>query len=97
MSTCSFLPSIAKRELAPLPTGDSNTNCPPCDRAAMAIRTQFFTIVLARTTVAGRPVVLLWHTHWMHVGSQYLWCSRFESCRGPCRAWWGSHHGDAKH
>eukprot|EP00965_Chrysotila_dentata_P169448 5595104-Pleurochrysis_carterae.AAC.1 len=55
MSTCSSLPSIAKREFAPLPTADSNTNCPPCDRAAMAIRTRFLTIVLARITVAGRP------------------------------------------
>eukprot|EP00965_Chrysotila_dentata_P014047 465704-Pleurochrysis_carterae.AAC.1 len=55
MSTCSFLPSIAKRESAPLPTGDSNTNCPPCGCAAMAIRVQFVTIVFARTTVAGSP------------------------------------------
>eukprot|EP00965_Chrysotila_dentata_P165062 5450645-Pleurochrysis_carterae.AAC.1 len=44
-----------KTRVAPLPTGDSNTNCPPCDRAAMATRTQFLTIVLARTTVARRP------------------------------------------
>eukprot|EP00965_Chrysotila_dentata_P044827 1489427-Pleurochrysis_carterae.AAC.2 len=38
MSTCSFLPSIAKRESAPRETGDSNMKLPPRTCAASATR-----------------------------------------------------------
>eukprot|EP00965_Chrysotila_dentata_P145419 4803039-Pleurochrysis_carterae.AAC.1 len=55
MSTCSALPSMAKRKDRPLDTGDSNMKLPPCLWAAIATRKQFLTIAFARMTVAGRP------------------------------------------
>eukprot|EP00965_Chrysotila_dentata_P174729 5768246-Pleurochrysis_carterae.AAC.1 len=55
MSTCSLLPSIAKRKCVPRDTGDSNSKRPPRVCVASAMRTQFETTVLARTTVAGTP------------------------------------------
>eukprot|EP00965_Chrysotila_dentata_P168246 5556013-Pleurochrysis_carterae.AAC.1 len=55
MSTCSLLPSIAKRESAPRGTGDSNMKLPPRMCVISAILTQLETIALARSTVAGRP------------------------------------------
>eukprot|EP00965_Chrysotila_dentata_P134693 4455346-Pleurochrysis_carterae.AAC.1 len=56
MSACSDLPSIASRELPPRDTGDSNTKFPLIRMcAALATRTQFFTIAFARMTVAGNP------------------------------------------
>eukprot|EP00965_Chrysotila_dentata_P078653 2592315-Pleurochrysis_carterae.AAC.1 len=46
---------MAKRELAPRETGDSNTKFPPLACVALAMRTQFATIAFALMTVAGRP------------------------------------------
>eukprot|EP00965_Chrysotila_dentata_P185032 6108520-Pleurochrysis_carterae.AAC.1 len=53
MSTCSALPSMAKREDRPRDTGDSKMKLPPCLCAAIATRTQLLTIAFARRTVAG--------------------------------------------
>eukprot|EP00965_Chrysotila_dentata_P027548 915633-Pleurochrysis_carterae.AAC.1 len=55
MSTCSALPSIAKREDRPRDTGDSKTKLPSCLCAADATRTQLLTMAFARMTVAGSP------------------------------------------
>eukprot|EP00965_Chrysotila_dentata_P035614 1185208-Pleurochrysis_carterae.AAC.1 len=55
MSTCSALPSMAKREDRPRDTGDSKMKLPLCLCAAIATRTQLLTIAFARMTVAGRP------------------------------------------
>eukprot|EP00965_Chrysotila_dentata_P074049 2446184-Pleurochrysis_carterae.AAC.2 len=58
MSACSFLPSMAKRELTPRDTGNSNTKLPLRMCAPLAIRAQFATIALARMTVAVKPPLL---------------------------------------